>query len=58
MFEWLISRAPGADAVIAAVSAAAPSAGLRTSAELAQRYPGGPEIVIALLLNDVVLRSR
>lgn len=56
VFEWLISHGPGADEVIAAVSAVAQDAGLQTAAELAARYPGGPEIAISLLLNDVVLR--
>lgn len=56
VFGWLIEREAGADAVIAAVSAVAQEAGLRTAAELATRYPGGPEIAISLLLNDVVLR--
>jgi len=59
VFEWLITRSPGVEDLIARV---VELAALRAEPEfamvgdLAAAYPGDPGIVIALLLNRVVLR--
>jgi mannose-6-phosphate isomerase len=58
VFEWLISRAPGVDDLVARVVARAKDDSaeeFRMVGELAAAYPGDPGIVIALLLNRVVL---
>ena len=58
VFEWLISRSPGVEELVATVVALAAE---RTEpefqmvGELSAAYPGDPGIVIALLLNRVVL---
>ncbi|HWH27215.1 MAG TPA: mannose-6-phosphate isomerase, class I [Pseudolysinimonas sp.] len=65
-FEWLITRGPGVDELIAEVSAAAanPAAAggavhpsWHTVRTLAERYPGDPGIVISLLLHTLELRQ-
>lgn len=57
VFEWLISRGPGVDALIDAVIAVPDngSAELATAKQLARDYPGDPGIVISLMLNRVTL---
>ncbi|GAB3397202.1 mannose-6-phosphate isomerase, class I [Schumannella luteola] len=60
VFEWLITRGEGVDALIAAVvsaSAAESARGLSwdTVRLLADAYPGDPGIVISLLINTVEL---
>ena len=59
VFEWLISRGPDVDALVAAVSAAADDStpALATVRELAGLYPGDPGIVISLMLNRVTLAA-
>jgi mannose-6-phosphate isomerase len=59
VFEWLVSRSPGVDELVARVvelAAGMPGAEFAMVGELATEYPGDPGIVIALLLNRVVLR--
>ncbi|MCW4385009.1 mannose-6-phosphate isomerase, class I [Salinibacterium sp. SYSU T00001] len=58
VFEWLITRGEGVDALVeraavAAESASGPAAD--TMRMLAAEYPGDPGVVIALLLNRVSL---
>jgi len=58
VFEWLISRGPGATELVAAVVAAAPSVHgpeFALVGELAAAYPGDPGIAISLMLNLVSL---
>ena len=63
VFEWLISRGEGVDAlteaVVAAVVAVAPehaeNIAYSTVVLLAENYPGDPGILISLLLNSVSL---
>ena len=59
VFEWLISRGEGVDALIAGVVAAAPAhsdhLAYSTVSLLAETYPGDPGILISLLLNSVSL---
>lgn len=56
VFEWLISRGEGADALVAAVSAStAPGASWDSVRTLAAHAPGDPGIAISLLLHTVVL---
>ena len=57
VFEWLITRGPGVDELIAAVVERADGStpALATAAELARQYPGDPGIVISLLLHRVTL---
>ena len=59
VFEWLITRGDGVDALVDAVSEAAngSSPELATVALLAEHYPGDPGIVISLLLNRVTLKA-
>jgi len=56
VFEWLITRGEGVDALIAAVSASS-AEGLSwdTVRLLARYYPGDPGIAISLLLHTVAL---
>lgn len=60
VFEWLISRGEGVDALVAAVVAAAPAhsdkLAYQTVTLLAAHYPGDPGILISLLLNSVSLK--
>ena len=60
VFEWLISRGAGVDALTAAiVDAAAERPGtlaFSTVTLLADNYPGDPGILISLLLNSVSLK--
>ncbi len=56
VFEWLISRGPGVDELIAAVVAAGRDA-FPTVGLVADAYPGDPGIAIALMLHDVELRA-
>jgi mannose-6-phosphate isomerase len=59
VFEWLVSRSPGVEELVARVvelAAGTPGAEFAMVGELATAYPGDPGIVIALLLNRVVLR--
>jgi mannose-6-phosphate isomerase len=62
VFEWLITRGPGVDELVARVCelSADPAFDgvpeLETVRELAVSYPGDPGIVIALLLHRVTLR--
>ena len=54
VFEWLLSRGPGADEVVASLVAAAPlvdGAHFTLVSELAGAYPGDPGIAISLMLN-------
>jgi mannose-6-phosphate isomerase len=57
VFEWLITRGPGVDELVAAVVALADdsSPALATVRELAAAYPGDPGIVISLMLHRVSL---
>ncbi|MDJ0336536.1 mannose-6-phosphate isomerase, class I [Salinibacterium sp. G-O1] len=57
VFEWLITRGEGVDALVAAISAAADESTpeLATVRMLAENYPGDPGIVISLMLNRVTL---
>ena len=59
VFEWLITRGVGVDALVHAVSAAAGASSpeLATVALLAEHYPGDPGIVISLMLNRVTLKA-
>jgi mannose-6-phosphate isomerase len=59
VFEWLITRGEGVDALIADVVAAADGStpALATVLELAEAYPGDPGIVISLMLNRVTLEK-
>ncbi|MBC7590509.1 MAG: mannose-6-phosphate isomerase, class I [Salinibacterium sp.] len=59
VFEWLITRGDGVDALVDAVSAAADASSpeLATVALLAEHYPGDPGIVISLMLNRVTLKA-
>ena len=53
-FEWLISRGPGVDEVVAALVATAPlvsGSHYDLIAELSSAYPGDPGIAISLMLN-------
>ena len=59
VFEWLVSRSPGVEELVARVvtlAAGIPGVEFAMVAELGTAYPGDPGIVIALLLNRVVLR--
>lgn len=62
VFEWLITRGPGVDAVVAALSEQAavhggePGAWLGTVARLAEHYPGDAGIAISTLMHTVQLR--
>lgn len=57
VFEWLITRGPGVDDLVAAVSALADDSTpeLSTVKLLTEAYPGDPGIVISLMLNRVTL---
>ena len=57
VFEWLLTRGEGVDALVAAVSAAEDRSTpeLATVKLLAENYPGDPGIVISLMLNRVTL---
>ena len=57
VFEWLITRGEGVDALLAALVAHADHAttALETVADLAEAYPGDPGIAISLMLNRVTL---
>jgi len=56
VFEWLITRGPGVDELIAAVvETSGDDAAWRTVRFLAERNPGDPGIAISLLLNSVSL---
>ena len=57
VFEWLLTRGDGVDALVAAVSEAADDSTpeLATVKLLAESYPGDPGIVISLMLNRVTL---
>ncbi len=59
VFEWLITRGPGVDELVAYVSGAADDStpALATARQLAASYPGDPGIVISLMLNRVVLKQ-
>lgn len=57
-FEWLISRGPGVDEVVAALVATAPlvsGAHYDLIGELDAAYPGDPGIAISLMLNLALL---
>lgn len=59
VFEWLITRGPGVDALVAALVEAAETAeGLswQTVRQLAHDFPGDPGIAISLLLHTVALK--
>lgn len=60
VFEWLISRGEGVDALIPAVVGAASAlpgeAAFANVARLAEAYPGDPGVLISLLLNSVTLK--
>ena len=59
VFEWLLSRGDGVDALVEAVTDAAASRPaipeFATVTDLAAAYPGDPGVVISLLLNRVTL---
>ncbi|WP_213814327.1 mannose-6-phosphate isomerase, class I [Glaciihabitans sp. dw_435] len=58
VFDWLISRGSGVDALVARIvqlSAGRLELEFQTVADLSAAYPGDPGIVISLLLNRVVL---
>jgi mannose-6-phosphate isomerase len=60
VFEWLITRGPGVDDLIAAVveaSAVDDDPSWDTVRRLADVYPGDPGIAISLLMHTAVLRS-
>ncbi|HWR84596.1 MAG TPA: mannose-6-phosphate isomerase, class I, partial [Rhodoglobus sp.] len=58
VFEWLITRGEGVDALLTALVAHADHAttALDTVADLAEAYPGDPGIAISLMLNRVTLQ--
>lgn len=57
VFQWLITRAPGVDELIADVVARSDRSTpeFATVLDLAAEYPGDPGIVISLMLNRVTL---
>ena len=59
VFEWLITRGPGVDELVAQASALPGdgTAELATVRMLAEAYPGDPGIVISLMLNRVTLEK-
>jgi len=58
VFEWLISRGPGVEELVAVLSSLADDStpALETVGRLAAEYPGDPGIAISMMLNRVTLQ--